>query len=148
MKNIIKTWDLWILDNIFQKIADTIWKIAPISCFQLAKAALFFHCLVFFRDNNFLFGAVASIFVLFMNYPAIMYAELNQHRKFANLLRTMGVWSLVRLCCTFNYLLITVIPEYRWSDLYFILYPIFLYFTACQTRPPVERKITEWIFAK
>lgn len=136
----IKEWDHWVLDNIYQKIADLVWGIVPISCFTLARICIVLNETLDAIQSNYphLISAVIGIIIITMSFNTIRQAEESSHGKFRNIFREL-YWYVRPIG------IIVLAPEMIRSP-YIVLFISCMYFFACQKRPPIERTVLRGVF--
>ena len=131
--------DLWILDNIFQKISNMVWRIIPISCFVLAKICLLFCCsfssMMYIEHKNpflivFMIASFSALyFTIFMAEKITKPKFLNPHRYLFRYIRLLTLFIIVVQSYTFDFI---TISSYFFSFTY--------YFLSCTPLPPQERR--------
>jgi hypothetical protein len=138
--------DIWILDCIFQKIADWIWQQVSISCFLLARILIIIACFLRmeFRLFDFVMELCFTILFFAMSFIAIRMAENRTREKFVNPFRY--IMSNVRIYVTLFSIALFLQFE-LWT--FHLLPEIFgFYFASCQRNSRTERRFMLPILVK
>ena len=131
--------DSWVIDKIFQKICDWVWRKIPVSCFTLARLCIFLSCIFVISSEYsiFLLTLVGANFCI--NLVFIKFIESLTKRDTLNWYR-YELWGL-RTIFVLSQSVLLVLPPYSARLEIGILFDIgFGYFAACQPLPPYSRK--------
>lgn len=148
MPDLIK-WDLYVLDNFYQEIANMVWKQVEVNCFMLARVCLVLWTITDLADtlwfyNAKIFMVCITAFCSILNFGSITLTEkMNTNPKFLNFARTQHWFRLIWIgWCAGGVICYVVAPDLS-TGLHILngfLFASMLYFQACNKLPPLERK--------
>lgn len=131
-------WDIWILDHVFQRVADFIWRETSFSCFNLARLALTLSQGIYVylgKNGSFLFFPIV---VMISGLNQIQIFESLTRGKFANPARI--IFRFLRMFVIAFYTPGIILLGLSFADWLArfegILFVSFFYFVSCQSRPP------------
>ena len=155
--------DSWILDKIFQKVADKAWALTGISCYVIAQQCIILSiacaviiavmCSLFDRDQL-LWSAVLVILMATIGFFAYIEATRAERRRASGSLvindyRIKQVWSRMTSLLFWTFIwgpslfveIIGVLPRFQmFRELSMMAYTLYLYFMAVFPRPPVVQR--------
>ena len=143
----LKMYDLWVLDNIYQKLYNWIWRRWDVSNFTISRGCIVVYEALFVgesitRHDYFLAGLSIVLLIVCLLWTRI--AENNHSNlKFLNPSRESE--SYIR-CIQVIILVLFFIPPIDYQQpMRWVLFTSFLYFMAVQRQPPIERKSFVWM---